>query len=276
MGTCQSQKNTNNPVKKIDQTDLSSQFGSIRELMHFFDSISLEKLNFPDLSAFLSKHINKNRIVKEGKTWVAINEVKTILNNKTVILIRNFNQETDAAIQLIYLLKQLIEVSVEAQELQTSFNENAVELFQYYQAQLVQVSIEVLLAVNTLIRKQEQWWKDNYFNWRSIYIQSMFKIIQPKVEKIDLIQPFYEFIVLLKLCAKQICNQQKSSDLIEIDIKAHQEVLEQFYNQMRTGFLQNQSTQIDSINLERQIASKSLEQKLQVYNLYIKKKTYTS
>ena len=66
--------------------------------MHFFDQICLEKLNFPDLSSFLSKHINKNSIVKEGKTWIAINEVKSILNNKSLILIRNFNQETDAAI----------------------------------------------------------------------------------------------------------------------------------------------------------------------------------
>ncbi|CAD8098675.1 unnamed protein product [Paramecium primaurelia] len=244
--------------------------------MNFFDQISLEKLNFPDLSAFLSKHINKNRIVNEGKTWVAINEIKTILNNKTVILIRNFNPETDAAIQLNYLLKQLIEVSMGVQELQTSFNENAVELFHYYQVQLVQISIEVLLAINTFIRKQEQWWKDDYFNWRSIYIQSMFKIQQPIVEKIDLIQPFYEFIALLKQCAKQICNQQKSSDLIEIDIKAQQEVLEQFYSQIRTGFLQNQSSQLESINFERQIASKSLGQKLQLYNLHINKKTYTS
>ncbi|CAD8183893.1 unnamed protein product [Paramecium octaurelia] len=276
MGTCQSQKHTSNPVKKKDQTTISSQFTTIRELIYFFDQISLEKLNFPDLSAFLSKHIDKNRIVNEGKTWVAINEVKTILNNKTIILIRNFNPETDAAIQLIYLLKQLIEVSLGAQELQISFNENSVELFHYYQAQLVQVSIEVLLAVNTLINKQEQWWKDSYFSWRSSYIQSMFKIKQPIVEKIDLIQPFYEFIALLKQCAKQICNQQKSPDLIEIDIKAQQEVLEQFYSQIRTGFLQNCSTHYESINWERQNASKTIGQKLQIYNLYIKKKNYTA
>ncbi|CAK94283.1 unnamed protein product (macronuclear) [Paramecium tetraurelia] len=276
MGTCNSQKNTCNTVKQINQVEVISQFTTIRELMHFFDQISLEKLNFPDLSAFLSKHINKNRVVNEGKTWVAINEVKTILNNKTAILIRNFNPETDAAIQLIYLLKQLIEVSMGAQELSTSFNENAVELFHYYQAQLVQVSIEVLLAVNTLVRKQEYWWKDNYFNWRSIYIQTMFKIQQPFVEKIDLIGPFYGFIALLKQCAQLICNQQKSPDLIEIDIKAQQEVLEQFYSQIRTGFLQNQSSQLESINWERQIASKSLGQQLQLYHLYINKKNYTS
>lgn len=62
-------------------------------------------MNFPDLSHFLSKHINKNRIVNEGKTWVAIKEVRLILNNKNLSLIRNFNPETDAALQLIYLLK---------------------------------------------------------------------------------------------------------------------------------------------------------------------------
>lgn len=62
-------------------------------------------MNFPDLSTFLSKHINKNRIVNEGKTWVAIKEVRLILNNKNLSLIRNFNPETDAALQLIYLLK---------------------------------------------------------------------------------------------------------------------------------------------------------------------------
>lgn len=53
----------------------------------------------------LSKYINKNAIVNEGKTWVAINEVCLVLKNKTMILIRNFNPETDAAIQLIYVHK---------------------------------------------------------------------------------------------------------------------------------------------------------------------------
>lgn len=54
----------------------SLQFSSIKEQIHFFDQISLEKLNFPDLSSLLSRHINKNRIVNEGKTWVAIKEVR--------------------------------------------------------------------------------------------------------------------------------------------------------------------------------------------------------
>ncbi|CAD8090361.1 unnamed protein product [Paramecium primaurelia] len=276
MGTCQSQKQNKNFANQINQINLATQFPRLTDQIHFFDQISLEQLNQPDLSTFLSKHINKNRIVNEGKTWIAVNEVKCILNTKSIVLIRNFIPETDAAMQLIYLLKQLISVSVRVQELQVDFNEYAVELFHYFQAQLVQVSIEVLLAVNTLMKKQEHWWNDNYFSWRKNYIQSMFKIKQPDVEKVEFIHPFFEYIALLKECAKYFCNQLKSPDLIAIDIKAQQEVLEQFYNQLRTGFLQNQSTQADSINWEHHLASKQLEQRLQTYTLFIKKKNSIS
>ncbi|CAD8104695.1 unnamed protein product [Paramecium sonneborni] len=276
MGTCSSQKQNKNSVNQINQFNLSTQFPKLKDQIHFFDQISLEQLNQPDLSTFLSKHINKHRIVNEGKTWIAVNEVKCILNTKTTILIRNFIPETDAAIQLIYLLKQLISISIGAQELQVDFNEYAVELFHYFQAQLIQISIEVLLAVNTLIKKQEHWWNDNYFSWRKNYIQSMFKIKQPDVEKVEFILPFFEYIALLKECAKQFCNQLKSPDLIAIDIKAQQEVLEQFYTQLRTCFLQNQSIQTDSINWEHRMTSKQLEQRLQTYTLFIKKKNSIS
>jgi hypothetical protein len=54
---------------------------------------------------FLRKHIKNYRIVEEGKTWLAVNEILSVLNKKSSILIRDFNPSTDAAIELIYKFK---------------------------------------------------------------------------------------------------------------------------------------------------------------------------
>ena len=102
MGNCKSKKSK--IIKPLGETELLK-FNSIKELTYFFDKVSLEQLNFPDVSVFLAKLIKRNRIVGELKAWVVVNEVSNILNSKTICLIRNFNPESDAAIQLIYLLK---------------------------------------------------------------------------------------------------------------------------------------------------------------------------
>ncbi|CAD8140780.1 unnamed protein product [Paramecium pentaurelia] len=272
MGICQKKSQTDNSQK---QTGYESEqvvvFTSIMSHIQYFDQIDLELLKYPDISLLLRKHIKNYKFIEEGKTWVVVKEIQSFLNSKMPILIRSLNPQTDAALQLIQIFEKLLFLTQKVLECSITFNEAKVELFQSFQNQLVQTSIECLIIVNTLIQKKLQWWNEEYFKWRQNHLISTFLIKNIDKSNKEIIGPIYDFIQFLIECIKYLGDLEVSKGLQETDLKAEQIFLDQFYNQMRVGLIQN-SFFSESISNEVFPDQIQVDQNVRTYALLINKK----
>ncbi|CAK84876.1 unnamed protein product (macronuclear) [Paramecium tetraurelia] len=272
MGICQKKSQKDNSQK---QTGYESEqiivLTSIQSHIQYFDQIDLELLKYPDISLLLRKHIKNYTFIEEGKTWVVVKEIQSFLNNKMPILIRNFNPETDAALQLIQVFESMVFQTQKVFECSVTFNEAKVELFQLFQNQLVQTSIECLIVVNTLISKRLQWWNEEYFKWRQNHLISMFIIKNINKSNKEIIGPIYDFIQLLIECIRHFGDIEVSKGVQETDLKAEQKFLDQFYNQMRIGLIQN-SFFSESISNEVVPEQIQIDQNVRAYAILINKK----
>lgn len=206
MGKCGSQPSKEQRLSSPKPTtDMSNMFPTIKHHVVYFDTISLSALNYPDLSLLLKAHIKNHQIVEQGKTWVCLSEIISMLNEKSsTILIRNFNKHTDAALQLIYLLKQLVKMACKVQEKSISFCEDTVELYHYFLQQIVQVGLEVLICTNTMIKKEQEWWGGDYFQWRRKHIEAAFRMEAPKSLMVEAVGSICDFVMLLQAVAKRL------------------------------------------------------------------------
>ncbi|CAD8150248.1 unnamed protein product [Paramecium pentaurelia] len=272
MGICQRKSQKDNSQKHTGyESEQVVILTCIKSHIQYFDQIDLELLKYPDISLLLRKHIKNYKFIEEGKTWVVVKEIQSFLNNKMTILIRNFNPETDAALQLIQIFKKLVSSTQKLLESSVRFNEAKVELFQSFQNQLVQTSIECLIIVNTLISKKLQWWNDEYFQWRQNHLISTFLIKKIDKSNKEIIGSIYDFIQLLIECIKHLGDLDGSQNAQETDFRAEQDFLDQFYNQMRIGLIQNSffSGSISNEIIPEQI---QVVQNVKAYALVINKK----
>ncbi|KAM3134199.1 hypothetical protein pb186bvf_013717 [Paramecium bursaria] len=263
MGNCQTSKRKDSTAKTTLPRTQSNYviFTNLNQLITYFDNFNLESHSYPDLSHFLGKHIKRARIVDEGKSWVAINKIQNILESKITFIIRNLNFETDAALQLIYSFKKIISQAHKMIELQTNFDEKEIELFQYIQGQLVQLSLEVLIAVNTLIAGELIWWEDKYFEWRTNYIISQFGIQIPDGPHQGSTAPFIVFMLVIQTCFSKLTNAQ-FKDSEDIESKAQQSYLTKFYSQMKSELMAEsliQEINIDSTQIQTRVVSHTLQ-----------------
>ncbi|CAD8055363.1 unnamed protein product [Paramecium sonneborni] len=272
MGTCSRKGQKDNSQK---QTGYESEqviiLTCIKSHIQYFDQIDLELLKYPDISLLLRKHIKNYKFIEDGKTWLFVKEIQSFLNHKMSILIRNFNPETDAALQLIQIYKKLVSLTQKLLGCSASFSEAKVELFQTFQNQLVQTSIECLIVVNTLISKKLQWWNEEYFKWRQNHLISTFLIKKIDKSNKEIIGSIYDFIQLLIECIKHLGDFNGSQGVQETDFKVEQEFLDEFYNQMRAGIILNSffSESIQNEIIPDQI---QVKQNVSKYALLIKRK----